>query len=242
LFETATHSTRVETMFGTGSLAESRGARPPPAGAAAPRFRRASVSRDKTADRCDRGRRRRMTVHFIRPPGPGATRSVDPARARSPSRPVRSLSLCGLAWLPAEISRALPARWRRASSTTAPLSLDEIMGEISAAAMPRAKAVARLHSGDLSVWSADGVSSFRRLKVSRHSLFGDAGRARPSPPPPPRWETELTLPGPGAIGGADPAPRAGRAPWPEGETLAAFCEETAAVLAIHLSVHVAGRK
>ena len=50
---------------------------------------------------------------------------------------------------------------------TARLSLDEIMQEI-AAAHAKGHDVARLHSGDLSVWSAMG-EQLRRLRAEGHS-------------------------------------------------------------------------
>jgi precorrin-4/cobalt-precorrin-4 C11-methyltransferase len=44
------------------------------------------------------------------------------------------------------------------------MSLDEIMAEISPPPMPQGQDVARLHSGDLSVWSAMG-EQLRRLRA-----------------------------------------------------------------------------
>ncbi len=58
---------------------------------------------------------------------------------------------------------------------TAPLSLDEIEAEF-VAAHEKGLDVARLHSGDLSVYSAL-AEQLRRLRTARHSLQFDAGRS-----------------------------------------------------------------
>ncbi|WP_296744868.1 precorrin-4 C(11)-methyltransferase [Mesorhizobium sp.] len=116
---------------------------------------------------------------------------------------------------------------------TAPLSLDDIMAEIVAAHRD-GKDVARLHSGDLSIWSAMG-EQLRRLRALRISYsitpgvpaFSAAAAV---------LGTELTLPGRAQSVVLTRAP--GRAsPMPQGETLAAFAA-TGAVLAIHLSIHL----
>ena len=116
---------------------------------------------------------------------------------------------------------------------TAPLSLDEIMSEI-ATAHAQGKDVARLHSGDLSIWSAMG-EQLRRLRALEipYSVtpgvpaFSAAAAA---------LEAELTLPGIAQTVVLTRTP--GRASaMPEGESLAAFAA-TGAVLAIHLSVHM----
>ena len=116
---------------------------------------------------------------------------------------------------------------------TAPLSLDAIIAEMVKA--DRAgKDVARLHSGDLSVWSAMG-EQLRRLR--------EAGIAYTVTPGVPSFaaaaaalETELTLPG---IAQSVVLTRtSGRATaMPEGERLEVFAR-SGAVLAIHLSIHV----
>jgi precorrin-4/cobalt-precorrin-4 C11-methyltransferase len=116
---------------------------------------------------------------------------------------------------------------------TAPLSLDEIIAEI-AAAHAEGKDVARLHSGDLSIWSAMG-EQLRRLRALEipYSItpgvpaFSAAAAA---------LEAELTLPGLAQSVVLTRTP--GRASaMPDGETLAAFAA-TGATLAIHLSIHL----
>lgn len=119
---------------------------------------------------------------------------------------------------------------------TAPLSLDAIIAEM-AEAHGRGLDVARLHSGDLSVWSAMG-EQLRRLRARGVPFdvtpgvpaFAAAAAA---------LEAELTLPG---IAQSVVLTRtSGRAStMPEGETLAAF-GATGATLAVHLSVHVLAR-
>lgn len=119
---------------------------------------------------------------------------------------------------------------------TAPLSLDEIVAEI-AAAHAAGQDVARLHSGDLSVWSAMG-EQLRRLRAlgipydvtPGVPAFAAAAAA---------LGAELTLPG---LAQSLVLTRTeGRAtPMPPRETLAAF-GATGATLALHLSVHLAGK-
>ena len=115
---------------------------------------------------------------------------------------------------------------------TAPMTLDEIMAEI-AEAHARGQDVARLHSGDLSVWSAMG-EQVRRLR--------DMGIPVSVTPGVPSFaaaaavlESELTLPGIAQSVILTRTP--GRASaMPEGESLSAFAA-TGATLAIHLSIH-----
>lgn len=116
---------------------------------------------------------------------------------------------------------------------TASLSLDEIVAEIEAAHKD-GQDVARLHSGDLSVWSAMG-EQLRRLR--------DLGIPYDVTPGVPAFAAgaaalgaELTLPG---IAQSLVLTRtSGRASsMPAGETLENFAR-TGATLAIHLSVHV----
>src|ERR1700748_1034480 len=116
---------------------------------------------------------------------------------------------------------------------TAPLSLDAIIDEI-AAAHAAGKDVARLHSGDLSVWSAMG-EQIRRLE--------DHGIPYTVTPGVPAFAAaaavlgrELTLPG---VAQTVVLTRtSGRASaMPPGERLAAYAA-TGATLAIHLSIHV----
>ncbi|WP_050421874.1 precorrin-4 C(11)-methyltransferase [Bradyrhizobium tropiciagri] len=116
---------------------------------------------------------------------------------------------------------------------TASMSLDEIIAEI-AAAHAAGRDVARLHSGDLAIWSAMG-EQLRRLRALQipYSVtpgvpaFSAAAAA---------LEAELTLPGLAQSVVLTRTP--GRASaMPDGETLAAFAA-TGAVLAIHLSIHL----
>ncbi|MEH6774852.1 MAG: precorrin-4 C(11)-methyltransferase [Cereibacter changlensis] len=116
---------------------------------------------------------------------------------------------------------------------TAPLSLDAIIDEI-AAAHARGEDVARLHSGDLSVWSAMGeqLRRLRALGIPYDVTPGVPSFAAAAA----TLGAELTLPG---IAQSVVLTRtSGRASaMPEGERLAAFAA-TGATLAIHLSVHV----
>ncbi len=119
---------------------------------------------------------------------------------------------------------------------TAPLSLDEITAEY-VAAHAAGLDVARLHSGDLSVWSAV-AEQIRRLEL--HGIpytltpgvpaFAAAAAA---------LGRELTLP---AVAQSLVLTRvSGRAsPMPANETLAAF-GATGATLAIHLAIHALDR-
>lgn len=116
---------------------------------------------------------------------------------------------------------------------TAPMSLDEIIAEM-AAADAADQDVARLHSGDLSVWSAMG-EQLRRLRA-----LGIAYDVTPGVPSfaaaAAALGAELTLPG--VAQSVVLTRTSGRATaMPPGETLENFAR-TGAVLAIHLSVHV----
>jgi len=94
--------------------------------------------------------------------------------------------------------------------------------------------VARLHSGDLSVWSAMGeqLRRLRELGIPFSVTPGVPSFAAAAA----ALESELTLPG--VAQSVVLTRTSGRASaMPEGETLAAFAA-TGAVLAIHLSVHV----
>ena len=114
---------------------------------------------------------------------------------------------------------------------TAPMDLDSIIAEIKAADAA-GHDVARLHSGDLSVWSAMG-EQLRRLRAEGIAVsvtpgvpsFAAAAAA---------LETELTLPGLAQSVVLTRTP--GRAStMPEGENLTNFAA-TGATLAIHLSI------
>ncbi|WP_300034642.1 precorrin-4 C(11)-methyltransferase [uncultured Roseobacter sp.] len=114
---------------------------------------------------------------------------------------------------------------------TAPMDLDAIMTEIEAA-HAQGKDVARLHSGDLSVWSAMG-EQIRRLKALEIPYTVTPGvpsfaAAAAS------LGQELTLPG---LSQSVVLTRTqGRASaMPDGETLAGF-GATGATLALHLSI------
>jgi precorrin-4/cobalt-precorrin-4 C11-methyltransferase len=115
---------------------------------------------------------------------------------------------------------------------TAPLSLDEIIDAMRAATA-RGEDVARLHSGDLSIWSALG-EQLRRLDAldipytvtPGVPAFAAAAAA---------LGRELTLPEVAQSVVLTRTP--GRASsMPPGENLAAFAS-TGATLAIHLSIH-----
>lgn len=116
---------------------------------------------------------------------------------------------------------------------TAPLSLDEIIAEIRSA-HAAGQDVARLHSGDLSVWSAMG-EQLRRLRAL--SIPYDVTPGVPSfAAAAAAIGAELTLPG--LCQSVVLTRTSGRATaMPESERLSAFAA-TGAVLAIHLSIHV----
>jgi precorrin-4/cobalt-precorrin-4 C11-methyltransferase len=119
---------------------------------------------------------------------------------------------------------------------TASLSLDEIMAEISSA-HTAGHDVARLHSGDLSVWSAMGeqLRRLRSLGIPYDVTPGVPSFAAAAA----TLGAELTLPG--VAQSVILTRTSGRASaMPPGETLSAFAA-TGATLAIHLSVHVLDR-
>lgn len=116
---------------------------------------------------------------------------------------------------------------------TAPLDLDAIIAEMQAA-HEAGQDVARLHSGDLSIWSATG-EQMRRLDALRvpYSVtpgvpaFAAAAAA---------LKRELTLPG--LAQSLVLTRTSGRATaMPPRETLATFAA-SGATLAVHLSIHV----
>ena len=168
-----------------------------------------------------------MTVHFIGA-GPGAPDLLT-LRGRDliAASPV---CLYAGSLIPEEMLQHCPQGARIIN--TAPMSLDGIMAEI-AAAHAQALDVARLHSGDLSVWSAMGeqLRRLRELGIPYDITPGvpsfAAGAAA--------LGAELTLPG---IAQSVVLTRiSGRAsPMPPTETLATF-GATGATLAIHLSIH-----
>lgn len=119
---------------------------------------------------------------------------------------------------------------------TAPLDLDAIVAECSTA-HEAGLDVARLHSGDVSIWSAMG-EQLRRL-----GALGIPATITPGVPSfaaaAAALGTELTLP---EVAQTLVLTRtSGRASaMPPGETLAAFAA-TGATLAVHLSIHALGR-
>ena len=119
---------------------------------------------------------------------------------------------------------------------TAALDLDQIIAEI-ASAHAAGHDVARLHSGDLSVWSAMGEQTrrLRELGIPYDVTPGVPSFAAAAAV----LGAELTLPG--VAQSVVLTRTSGRASsMPDGETLAAF-GATGATLAIHLSVHVLDR-
>jgi precorrin-4/cobalt-precorrin-4 C11-methyltransferase len=172
-----------------------------------------------------------MTVHFIGA-GPGAADLLT-LRGRDL---IAACPVCLYAGslVPEQVLAHCPPGARLIN--TAPLSLDDIMAEIVTADAEN-KDVARLHSGDLSIWSAMG-EQLRRLRA-----LGIAYSVTPGVPAfsaaAAALGAELTLPGIAQSVVLTRTP--GRASaMPEGERLAAFAA-TGAVLAIHLSVHVIGQ-
>jgi precorrin-4/cobalt-precorrin-4 C11-methyltransferase len=167
-----------------------------------------------------------MTVHFIGA-GPGAPDLLT-LRGRDL---IAACPVCLYAGslVPEAILAHCPPGARIVN--TAPLNLEAIMAEI-AAAHAAGQDVARLHSGDLSVWSAMGEQT-RRLDA-----MGIPWTVTPGVPSfaaaAAALGTELTLPGVAQSVILTRTP--GRASsMPPGETLAAFAA-TGATLAIHLSV------
>lgn len=168
-----------------------------------------------------------MTVHFIGA-GPGAPDLLT-LRGRDL---IAACPVCLYAGslVPEAILAHCPPGARIVN--TAPLDLDAITAECRAA-NAAGKDVARLHSGDLSVWSAMG-EQIRRLKAEGIPVsvtpgvpsFAAAAAA---------LGAELTLPGVAQSVVLTRTP--GRASsMPEGESLTNFAA-TGATLAIHLSIH-----
>jgi precorrin-4/cobalt-precorrin-4 C11-methyltransferase len=169
-----------------------------------------------------------MTVHFIGA-GPGAPDLIT-LRGRDL---IAACPVCLYAGslVPEALLAHCPAGARIVN--TASLSLDEIMAEI-VAANSAGHDVARLHSGDLSVWSAMG-EQLRRLRA-----LGIAYDVTPGVPSfaaaAAVLGAELTLPG--VAQSVILTRTSGRATaMPEGESLENFAR-TGATLALHLSVHL----
>jgi precorrin-4/cobalt-precorrin-4 C11-methyltransferase len=169
-----------------------------------------------------------MTVHFIGA-GPGAADLIT-LRGRSliAASPV---CLYAGSLVPEALLSHCPPGARIVN--TASLSLDQIIAEI-ADAHAAGLDVARLQSGDLSVWSAMGeqLRCLRALGIPYDITPGVPAFAAAAAV----LEAELTLPG---IAQSLVLTRtSGRASaMPDGETLENFAA-TGATLAIHLSVHV----
>ena len=171
-----------------------------------------------------------MTVHFIGA-GPGAPDLLT-LRGRDLIAACPVCLYAG-ALVPRAVLDHCPPTARIVN--TAPLDLDAIMAEIEIAHAAE-QDVARLHSGDLSIWSAMG-EQLRRLKAAGIPFtvtpgvpaFSAAAAA---------LGAELTLPG---IAQSVVLPRTpGRASsMPPLETLANFAA-TGATLAIHLSIQNLG--
>ncbi|MDG4886414.1 precorrin-4 C(11)-methyltransferase [Mesorhizobium sp. WSM4887] len=172
-----------------------------------------------------------MTVHFIGA-GPGA---ADLITLRG-SRLLASCPIClyaGSIVAPELLEHCAPGT---RLIDTAPMSLDEIEAEYLAA-HKAGQDVARLHSGDLSVWSAV-AEQIRRLEkrdipytmTPGVPSFAAAAAA---------LRRELTIP---ELGQSLVLTRvSGRASkMPPGETLAGF-GRTGATLAIHLAIHAIAR-
>lgn len=169
-----------------------------------------------------------MTVHFIGA-GPGAADLIT-LRGRDL---IAACPVCLYAGslVPEAILAHCPPGAKIVN--TAPLSLDEIMAEI-ASAHAAGKDVARLHSGDPSVWSAMGeqLRRLRELGIPYDVTPGVPSFAAAAA----ALQTELTLPG--VVQSVVLTRTSGRATaMPGGETLENFAR-TGAVLAIHLSIHV----
>lgn len=172
-----------------------------------------------------------MTVHFIGA-GPGAADLIT-VRGRDL---IARCPVCLYAGsiVPAELLRYCPPGARIVD--TAPMSLDEIEAEY-AAAHAADEDVARLHSGDLSVWSAvaEQMRRLRRLGIPWTLTPGVPSFAAAAA----ALGRELTIP---EVAQSLVLTRvSGRASkMPGGETLAGF-GATGATLAIHLAIHALGR-
>ncbi len=172
-----------------------------------------------------------MTVHFIGA-GPGAADLIT-VRGRDLLASCPVCLYAGSIVAPELLDYCAPGA---KLVDTAPMSLDEIEAEYLAA-HDEGKDVARLHSGDLSVWSAV-AEQIRRLK--RHGIAYTMTPGVPSfAAAASALGRELTIP---AVAQSLVLTRvSGRAsPMPEKENLAAF-GATGATLAIHLAIHAIDR-
>lgn len=169
-----------------------------------------------------------MTVHFIGA-GPGAADLIT-LRGRDL---IAACPVCLYAGslVPEALLAHCPPGARIVN--TASLSLDAIVDEI-ASAHAAGHDVARLHSGDLSVWSAMGeqLRRLRALGIPYDVTPGVPSFAAAAA----ALCAELTLPG--VAQSVVLTRTSGRASaMPEGEDLVNFAK-TGATLAIHLSVHI----
>jgi len=169
-----------------------------------------------------------MTVHFIGA-GPGAADLIT-LRGRDL---IAACPVCFYAGslVPQALLAHCPPGARIVN--TASMSLDEIIAEI-ATAHAAGHDIARLHSGDLSIWSAMGeqLRRLRALDIPYDVTPGVPSFAAAAA----ALGAELTLPG--VAQSVILTRTSGRASaMPPRENLAAFAA-TGAVLAIHLSVHV----
>ena len=169
-----------------------------------------------------------MTVHFIGA-GPGAPDLIT-LRGRDliAASPV---CLYAGSLVPEALLSHCPAGARIVNTSS--LSLDAIIDEI-AVAHATGHDVARLHSGDLSIWSAMGeqLRRLRALNIPYDVTPGVPSFAAAAA----ALGAELTLPG--VVQSVVLTRTSGRASaMPEGEDLVNFAK-TGATLAIHLSVHV----
>ncbi len=172
-----------------------------------------------------------MTIHFIGA-GPGAADLIT-VRGRD------LLARCPVCLYAGSIVPPDMLAWCGPDTRmvdTAPMSLDEIEGEY-VRAHAAGQDVARLHSGDLSVWSAvaEQMRRLERLDIPYTLTPGVPAFAAAAA----ALGRELTIP---AEAQSLVLTRvSGRAsPMPSGETLAAF-GATGATLAIHLAIHALGR-
>lgn len=168
-----------------------------------------------------------MTVHFIGA-GPGAADLVT-------VRGMRLLGKCPVCLFAGSIVPPEMLEWCAPDTRlvdTAPMSLDEIEAEY-VAAHAAGHDVARLHSGDLSVWSAvaEQMRRLDRLAIPYTLTPGVPAFAAAAA----ALGRELTIP---AQAQSVVLTRvSGRAsPMPAGESLAGF-GATGATLAIHLAIH-----
>lgn len=169
-----------------------------------------------------------MTVHFIGA-GPGAADLIT-LRGRDL---IAACPVCLYAGslVPEALLSHCPKDARIVN--TASMSLNEIIDEIKTA-HDAGHDIARLHSGDLSVWSAMGeqLRRLRALDIAYDVTPGVPAFAAAAA----ALGAELTLPG--VAQSLILTRTSGRASsMPDGETLENFAR-TGATLAIHLSVHV----